>query len=173
MLLYICTCSCVSVCLSLHGSPPDHRKKVHQSYSVKPNVTSNLQLSPAMSEVCDCMLTSPTAQAIWRAMLDQTPDRGDYYCWPHTYSCTHADSKILNSRLPSSLLLCLSFFLGLVCSQHGINLSKKQDPCFLVGQKRRQRVFPLFALSLLFFCFVILRGRLYREGFEPLTLIYS
>lgn len=144
-ILYVFYCICHSVCVYalVPLLPwPDHNKRVHQLCFAKPAVGSNLQPSPAMFEVCDCMHTSQTVLVVWRAMLDQTPDCGDYYWWPHTYSCTHAGYKIFNSRLPCSLFLsCLLSTWNQFC--------KKQDPCLLVGQKHHQRVFPFSLLGLL------------------------
>lgn len=59
----------------------------------------------------------------------------------------------------------LSF--GLVCSQHGINLAKKQDPRLLVRQKHHQRVFPFSFLGLL--SFVVLEREIIQLGVSAIA----
>lgn len=130
MLHYVaCVCVLVSVLLYLTTT-----SESFNCAFARPAVGSNLQPSPTMFEVCDCVHTSSAVLCVQRAMLDQTPDCGDYNCWPHTYSCTHAGYKIFNSKLPSSLFLsCLSSNMESIWQELNI---------LLVGQKHHQRDFP-------------------------------
>lgn len=77
----VCFCMvlCVCMCVSPYATLPDHNKRVHQLCFAEPAVGSNLQPSPTMFEVCDCMHTSPAVLVAQRAMLDRAPDCGDYY----------------------------------------------------------------------------------------------
>lgn len=145
---YVCVCGSIIV-------HKDHNKRVYHLWSAKP---ANLHPRPTILEVYDCMHTAPTVLVVWRAMLDRTPDCGDYYCWPHTYSCTHAGYKIFYSWLPSTLFLS--------CLLSTWNQFRRETRSMFVrwADASPEGVFPLF-FSLRSFSFVMLWKEIIQLGF--------
>ncbi len=143
----LCPWSCwVGVCCEYILAPmllclTTTRESINFAWQSQQQAQTSNPAQPCLRSVTAC--AHPRALlVVRRATLDQTPDCGDYYCWPHTYSCTHAGYKIFNSRLPSSL------FLSCLLSTWN-QFGKTRDPCLLAGQKHHQRVFPCSLLGLL------------------------